>query len=113
MSRQRYPCLEQLQYRITRGRTEIWNLLYLFIIFIILYIIEFIVHKMRISHLERFCMVLLSEKLVLLAENECPANKLKSTNRQRDTNYKALDLIDLIKYLTRLFIGSLNQYLYT
>ena len=67
---------------------------------------------MRISHLQSFCLVLLSKKLVLFAENERPANKLKSTNRHRDTNYKTLDLIDLIKYPTRLFNGSLNQYLY-
>ena len=56
--------------------------------------------KMRISHLESFCLVLLSKKLVLFAENERPANKLKSTNRHRDTNYKTLGLIDLINYPT-------------
>ena len=33
----------------------------------------------------------------LIAENERPANKQKSTNRHRDTNYKTLDLIDLTK----------------
>ena len=68
--------------------------------------------KMRMSHLESFCLVFLSKKIVLFAENERPANKLKSTNRHQDTNYKILDLIDVIKYATRLFIGSLNQYLY-
>ena len=68
---------------------------------------------MRISHLESSCQVLLLKKLVLFAENERPANKLKSTNQHRHTNYKTLNLIDLIKYLMRLFIGSLNQHLYT
>ena len=68
--------------------------------------------KMRISHLESFCLVLLSKKLVLFAENERPGNKLKSTNRHRDTNYKTLNLIYRIKYPMRLFIGSLSQYLY-
>ena len=61
--------------------------------------------KMKISHLESFCLGLLSKKLVLLAENERLGNKLKSTNRPRD-------LIVLIKYPMGLFIGSLNQYLY-
>ena len=68
--------------------------------------------KMRIRHLESFCRDLLAKKLVLFAENKRPANKLKSTNHHRDMNYKILNLIDLIKYLTRLFIASLNQYLY-
>ena len=68
--------------------------------------------KVRINHLETFCLVLLLKKLVLFAENKRPANKLKSTNRHRDMSYKKLDLIDQIKYLRRLFIGSLNQYLY-
>ena len=67
---------------------------------------------MTISHLESFCLLLLSRKLVLLAENEGPANKLKSTNQHQDANYKALDLINLIKYPTQLFVGSLIQYLY-
>ena len=48
----------------------------------------------------------------MIAENERLANKLKSTNRKRDTNCKILDLIDLIKHHTRLFIESLNQYIY-
>ena len=67
---------------------------------------------MRISHLESFCLVLLSKKLVLFAESERPANKLKSTNCHRDTNYKMLDLIDVIKYPTPFFIVWLNQYPY-
>ena len=55
--------------------------------------------EMRISHLESFfCLALLSKKFVVLAENERLANKMRSTNRHRDTNYKTLDLIDLIKY---------------
>ena len=62
--------------------------------------------------MESFCLVLLSKKIILFEENERPANKLKSTNRHRDTNYKTLDLIDLIKHPKRLFIGSLNQYLH-
>ena len=66
--------------------------------------------KMRTRHLVSFCLVLLSKKLVLFTENERPINKLKLTNRHRDTNYETLDLIDLIKYHTRLFIGSLNKY---
>ena len=49
------------------------------------------------SDQESFSLVLLSEKLVLFAENERQANKLKSTNCHRDTNYKTSDLIDLIK----------------
>ena len=68
--------------------------------------------KMRISHNESFCLVLLSKKLVLFAENERPKNKLKSTNHHRDTNYKTYDLIVLIKRPSRFFIGSLNQYLF-
>ena len=47
----------------------------------------------------------------MLAENERLVMKLKSTNHHRDTNYKTLDLIDLIKYPTWLFIGLLNQYI--
>ena len=54
---------------------------------------------MRISHLECFCLVLISKKLVLFAENERPANKLKSTNRHQETNYKILQLIDLTNIL--------------
>ena len=65
--------------------------------------------KMKISHLESFCLVLLSKKLVLFAENERPANELKSTNRHRDTNYKTLDVIDRRKHPMRLFIRSLSQ----
>ena len=61
---------------------------------------------MRISHLESFCLVLLSKKLVLFAENERSANKLKSTNCHRDKNYKTLVLIDLIKCPTRLFMDG-------
>ena len=68
--------------------------------------------KMRTMHLVSFCLVLLSKKLVLFRENERPTNKLKSTNRLRDTNYGTLDLIDLIKYHTRLFIGSFNKDLF-
>ena len=67
---------------------------------------------MRFSHLESFCLVLFSKNLVLFAENERPANELKSKICHRDIDFKTLDLIDLIKYPTRLFIGSLNQYLY-
>ena len=67
--------------------------------------------KMRICHLKSFFLVLLSKNLVLFGENKRAANELKSTNRHRDTNYKTLNLIDLIKCPTRLFIGSLNQYL--
>ena len=67
---------------------------------------------MRISHLVSFGLVLLSGKLILFAENEGPANILKSTNRYQDKSCKTLDLIDLVKYFLRVFIGSLNQYLY-
>ena len=59
---------------------------------------------MRISYLESCCLVLVSKEFLLFAEIERPANKLKSTNRHRDTNYITLDLIDLINYPTRLFI---------
>ena len=65
---------------------------------------------MGIGHLVSFCLVLLSENLVLFAKIERPANKLKSTNRHGDTNYKILDRIDLMKYPSRLFIGSMSQY---
>ena len=53
--------------------------------------------QMKTSHLESFRLVF-SKKLVLFAENERPANKLKPTNRHQDMNYKTLNLIDLIKY---------------
>ena len=43
--------------------------------------------RIRISHLESVCLVLITKQLILLEENEHPANKLKSTNRHRDMNY--------------------------
>ena len=52
----------------------------------LVYFINTNVHSnMRISYLESSGQVLLQKKLDLFAENKRPANKLKSTNRHRES----------------------------